>query len=135
VIRLKFHRSLAWDDWLEVDLDRPPPTKRGPDVIDYGWNVTLYWRGQHRARWHSTKNTSRMWPGVSQGADEDCNRAVTFMLWPLGHLDIWWEPKWREAGSGMCETCKQEFRDEGYTEEQVEALSKHGYWTPNEEES
>jgi hypothetical protein len=72
----------------------------------YGWSLTLHVRGKHRVRWSSTRGTTRMWPRVIRGGDEDCNRAITFVLWPLGHLDVWWEPRWRPAGSGMCEQCR-----------------------------
>jgi hypothetical protein len=81
----------------------------------YGWNVTLYIRGRHRARWHSRKATTRMWPRVRYGGDENCNRATTLILWPLGHLDVWWEPNWREEGLGLCDTCLKEF-GHGFTE-------------------
>jgi hypothetical protein len=91
-MRLEFRRSLIdWDD--------------DGNVTDYGWHVTIYIRGKHRARWHSTKNTTRKWPGFSRGGDENCNRSVTVMLWPLGHLDVWWEPNWRTNEDGMCDDC------------------------------
>lgn len=57
-----------------------------------------------------------MWPRVSFGADENCNRAITFVLWPLGHLNIWWEPKWRTSADGPCEKCRAEARAEGCCE-------------------
>lgn len=87
----------------------------GKDVRDYGWDATLLIRGKHRARWTSTGGTSRMWPGFSKGTDENCNRAVTLMLWPLGHLSVWWEPKWRTDADGICDECKV-LDDEFYTD-------------------
>jgi hypothetical protein len=98
VIRLAFHRSLF--DWNDDGV-----------VTDYGWYVTLLWRGQHRVRWNSTRGTSPMWPGISRGADENCNRAITVMLWPLGHLNVWWEPKWRTDADGQCDACIAELAD------------------------
>lgn len=74
----------------------------------YGWWVTLYLRGKHRARWNSSKATSRMWPQVRTGADENCNRSVSFILWPLGHLDVWWETNWRTDADGQCDKCRAE---------------------------
>jgi hypothetical protein len=67
----------------------------------YGWSLFL----GKRIRWNSTGATSRLWPRISRGGDEDCNRAITIVLWPLGSLDVWWEPHWRPEGSGMCDEC------------------------------
>lgn len=92
-MRLEFSRSRI--DWHDDG-----------NVTDYGWSVMLYVNGKHRACWHSTRGTTRMWPRVTRGGDENCNRAVTFILWPLGHLDIWWEPNWRPEGSGLCDECQ-----------------------------
>jgi hypothetical protein len=77
----------------------------------YGWSLMLHINGKHRARWNSTRATSMMWPGLSRGADEDCNRAVTLTLWPIGHLDIWWEPSWRAERSGICDKCARELEE------------------------
>jgi len=94
-MRLECRRSrIDWDD--------------DGQVTDYGWHATLYVRSRHRVRWCSTGNTTRMWPGVSRGADENCNRAITVTLWPLGHLNIWWEPNWRTDDDGMCDECGAE---------------------------
>ena len=76
------------------------------NVTDYGWTLTLTVRGKHRVRWNSTRGTTRMWPRVRWGGDENCNRAVSLILWPLGHLDVWWEPNWRTDTDGMCEECQ-----------------------------
>ena len=80
----------------------------GSDVGDYGWKATLLVRGKHRAMWSSTRGTTRMWPHISRGADENCNRAVTFHCWPIGHLDVWWEPNWRTDEDGECDDCIRE---------------------------
>lgn len=72
----------------------------------YGWGVTLLVRGKHRARWASRKATTRMWPRISRDSDENCNRASTLVLWPLGHLDVWWEPNWRPEDAGVCDECR-----------------------------
>ena len=93
MISLKFDRSII--HWPGDD-----------EPMDYGWHVTLYWRGQHRVRWHSYKNTTRMWPHISRGADENCNRSVTVLLWPIGHLDVWWEPHFRWDEDGPCDHCR-----------------------------
>lgn len=77
----------------------------------YGWNITLVVRGKHRVRWNSRKATTRMWPRFINGSDEDCNRATSLVIWPLGHLDVWWEPRWRAAGSGLCDKCIAELRE------------------------
>lgn len=74
-------------------------------VYGYGWNVLLFLNGKHRARWSSTKATTRMWPHLYRGADENCNRSITVHLWPMGSLDIWWETAWRPEGSGPCNDC------------------------------
>jgi len=68
----------------------------------YGWWLHL----GKRVCWSSRKATTRMWPRVMRGADENCNRSVTVVLWPLGHLDVWWEPTWRTAG--RCDDCVAE---------------------------
>jgi hypothetical protein len=75
----------------------------------YGWNVVLYVAGKHRARWYSTRGVWRGWPKVSRGADENCNRAVTLQLWPLGQLDVWWETHWRTDDDGPCADCLAEW--------------------------
>lgn len=79
----------------------------------YGWSVTLGVRGRHRVRWNSTKATTPMSPRVRRGADEHCNRSLSFILWPLGHLDWWWEParSWRTVGA--CPVCIEAFIDWG----------------------
>jgi hypothetical protein len=71
-------------------------------VDGYGWSLTF----GKRVRWNSRKATSRMWPHLYRGTDEHCNRAVSLILWPLGHLDVWWEPRWRTS---PCEKCQAEF--------------------------
>lgn len=81
----------------------------------YGWWVDL----GKRVRWYSRRATTPMWPRISTGADEHCNRAVTIVLYPLGHLDVWWEPKWRTAADGMCDGCKAEFRALGIDPDEV----------------
>lgn len=80
----------------------------------YGWSLTLIVRGKHRVRWNSRKATTRMPWHLSRGADEDCNRAVTLSLWPLGMLDVWWEPRWRSIGSGTCDKCLAEIERMDY---------------------
>lgn len=75
----------------------------------YGWSVTMLVRGRHRVRWNSTRATTPMLWRFIYGGDEDCNRATTLTMWPLGMLDVWWEPKWRPTGSGMCEKCLAEY--------------------------
>lgn len=77
-------------------------------VDGYGWSATMLVNGKHRLRWSSRKATTRKWPTLTRGTDENCNRAITVVLWPLGHLDVWWEPRWRPAGSGLCEPCRSE---------------------------
>jgi len=72
----------------------------------YGHQFTLLIKGKHRARWSSRKATTKMPPGIVLGGDENCNRAITFVLWPLGHLDIWWEPNWRTDEDGPCLECR-----------------------------
>lgn len=93
---LNFSRTrIQWDE------DSP--------IEDFGWRIMLTIRGKHRARWSSTRGTTRSWPGFSRGGDENCNRAVTLMLWPIGHLDIWWETHWRTDEDGMCDDCRSEY--------------------------
>lgn len=88
-----------------------PPRRFGLTHSQYGYG--WWFDFGKRVRWHSRKATSRMWPSLHKGADENCNRAVTLVLWPLGHLDVWWEPHWRTDLDGPCETCRAEFRAEG----------------------
>jgi hypothetical protein len=82
-------------------------------VAGYGWTVTLYVKDRQRIRYHSPRATSIMWPGIHRGADEHCNRSLTFMFWPLGHIDVWWEPAstWRTVG--MCDECTEIMYDLG----------------------
>lgn len=75
----------------------------------YGWWIDF----GKRVRWSSRKATTPMWPRVRLGSDENCNRALSLILWPLGCLDVWWEPKWRTDADGMCDDCKSEFRKLG----------------------
>lgn len=97
-----------------VDDGRLPiPTRVGPFQLErsqrgYGWSVGV----GKRVRWNSTRATTRMLPRLRRGGDEHCNRAVTVMLWPIGSLDVWWEPRWR-TGPGFCPTCTEEYRREG----------------------
>lgn len=67
----------------------------------YGWWLIF----GKRVLWRSTRATTAMWPRIIFGTDENCNRAVTFVLWPLGSLDVWWEPHWRTS---PCDRCVQE---------------------------
>jgi hypothetical protein len=98
-LRIESFRSLS--DW-SVNED-------GTDIRDFGWHFTLLVRGKHRARWSTTRGTTRMWPRLVRGADENCNRSVSVILWPLGHLDVWWETRWRTDQDGECDTCLDEF--------------------------
>lgn len=66
----------------------------------FGWEVFL----GKRISWSSTGATTRMWPRIVSGADEVCNRAVTVVLWPVGHLSVWWEPRWRTE---QCDDCRR----------------------------
>jgi hypothetical protein len=93
----------------------PAPVRVGPVVYQrspggYGWSVTV----GKRLRWNSRKATSRMLPRISLGADEHCNRAVSVILWPVGHLDVWWEPVWRTR---TCDPCRAEHRAAGLCED------------------
>lgn len=98
-MRFEFERAII--DWNDD----------GSWVDDFGWRVTLFIRGKHRARWNSTRGTTMMWPRLSKGGDENCNRATSLVLWPLGCLDVWWEPNWRTDADGMCDECLAEIGD------------------------
>lgn len=91
---------------IAFEYDRRRASEDGSSE-DYGWNVTILFWGQHRIRWNSTRSTTKMWPRINTGADENCNRAITFVMWPLGHLDIWWEPKFRTDEDGICDECER----------------------------
>lgn len=78
------------------------PIKFTRSDAGYGWWVDF----GKRVRWNSRKATTRMWPRIILGADECCNRAITFHFWPIGHLDIWWEPHWRTFADGPCVDCR-----------------------------
>jgi hypothetical protein len=80
----------------------------------YGWWIFF----GKRVRWCSTKATTAMWPRIIRGADENCNRAITIVLWPLGSLDIWWELRWRTDEDGTCDEC-QAWMDEIMSELKV----------------
>jgi hypothetical protein len=80
-----------------------PPVKFRRSQHGYGWWIEF----GKRACWASRKSTTRMWPRIQRGADENCNRSITVVLWPLGHLDVWWEPNWRTDADGPCDTCRQ----------------------------
>jgi hypothetical protein len=71
----------------------------------FGWRIDI----GKRVSWSSTRATTQMWPRVRFGGDENCNRSITFVLWPLGHLDVWWEPRWRTDTDGMCDKCRAAF--------------------------
>lgn len=101
------------DDW-------PDPTKytAGPLTVyrsnaGFGTEINM----GRRVQWRTRKGTTRMWPRVDlRGGDENCNRAVVVVLWPLGCLTVWWEPRWRTAVDGPCEDCRGFFRSEGLCE-------------------
>lgn len=78
----------------------------------YGWRLDL----GKRVRWSSRKATTPMWPRLIRGADENCNRAISLILWPFGHLDVWWEPRWRTYTDGPCENCRAQNRADGVCE-------------------
>lgn len=69
-----------------------------------------------RLRWRTTKETTPMVPKILRGTDENCNRALTLVLWPLGSLDFWWEPRWRTDEDGPCEVCRADARADGCCE-------------------
>jgi hypothetical protein len=100
------------DNWL-------PPTVYtfGPFTFirsndGYGWTFRAGKRVQFRTR----NGTTRMWPHVGTGTDENCNRAVTFHCWPIGQVNVWWEPTWRTGEDGPCGTCRAGFQAEGLCE-------------------
>lgn len=97
------------EDWPMPVVYTAGPFRLERSRAGYGWNVKV----GKRVRWCSTRATTPMWPGLHRGGDEHCNRAVTLMLWPLGHLDVWWEPHWH-TGPGFCETCTEKCRREGF---------------------
>jgi hypothetical protein len=78
----------------------------------YGWSITF----GKRVRWCSRKALTPMWPRIYRGGDENCNRAISLHLWPIGGLDVWWEPKWRTDADGPCATCRAESIAEGLCE-------------------
>jgi hypothetical protein len=103
----------------DEDDDWPAPTewKRGPFTLrrsnaGYGWDLVVGRRVQFRSR----KATTPMWPQLRKGADENCNRALTLVAWPLGSVDVWWEPQYRTDDDGPCETCRADSRTEGCCE-------------------
>jgi hypothetical protein len=91
----------AADDWPEPTIRRWRWIALYSSNAGYGHDLHLGRRLALRSR----RATMRMWPRLIHGADENCNRAVTLVLWPLGSIDVWWEPKWR--AEGMCESCKE----------------------------
>jgi len=79
----------------------------------YGWWLDI----GSRIRWHSRKATSRMWPRIRRGGDENCNPTITLVLWPLGHLDVWWKPgRLRTLRDGPCIDCRTLASAEGCCE-------------------
>lgn len=70
----------------------------------YGWNLKV----GRRLRWNSRKATTPMLPCLRRGADENCNRAISLVAWPLGSLDFWWEIPWRTDPDGLCVQCREE---------------------------
>lgn len=77
----------------------------------YGRSWTLMVNGKHRMRWNTTGATTPMLWRFIYGGDENCNRATTLTMWPIGMLDVWWEPSWRPEGSGLCDRCKAEIEE------------------------
>ncbi len=94
-----------------VDGPDPVQYRFGPVKLQisrrgYGWTIHL----GKRVGWSSRRATTPMWPRLVCGADENCNRAVTAVVWPLGSLDVWWEPTWRTEPCGCDERsdpCRQ----------------------------
>lgn len=86
------------DDWPAPLVRRWGPFVYGVSGAGYG----RWLRIGRRVSFASTGATTRMWPTVMLGADEKCNRSVTVVLWPLGHIDVWWEPKWRTQQCADC---------------------------------
>ena len=88
--------------WRVAPVSAIPTFERS--AYGYGWWLHF----GKRVSWSSRKATTRMWPRVMLGADENCNRSISVVLWPLGHLDVWWEPKWRTDEDGLCAACVAE---------------------------
>jgi len=97
----------ATTGWDPAHWPAPVVRKWGPVTFTrsragFGWHVRV-----KRVQWNSTAAVTAGWPRVVRGADEHCNRSVTLCLWPLGALDVWWDPRWR-TGPGYCESCTAE---------------------------
>jgi hypothetical protein len=85
--------------------------------VGYGTHV---WIG--RVRLGSRKTMTPMWPHVRKGGDEFCNDVLSMHLYPLVAIDIWWRPKQRTWRDGMCDSCKQELRDGGWSEQAIATM-------------
>lgn len=96
------------DDWLAPTQYRLGPITAWRSNNGYGWGVNI----ARRVALHSPRATTRMCPSIHRGADEDCNPAVTLVLWPLGHVDVFYRLRQRPPGSGMCNDCLAEFAEE-----------------------
>ena len=86
--------------------DWPPAIERTWGPFTYGVSGAGFgrWlRVGRRVSFNSPGATTRMWPRLVFGADENCNRAVTLVVWPLGHVDIWWEPRWWTVPCADCQ--------------------------------
>lgn len=71
----------------------------------FGHEWTLFINGKHRVRWNSPRATTPTAWRFIRGGDENCNRALTWTMWPIGMIDVWWETKWRTDEDGMCDQC------------------------------
>ena len=92
---------------------------------EYG---SYLWIG--RVRFGSPGTMTPMWPHVYKSGDEYCNDVLAFHLYPLVSVDIWWRRKQRTAEDGLCEKCKQEMRDAGWTEDQIMRTELWNYLAP-----
>jgi hypothetical protein len=89
-------------------LDRSP--------VGYGSSLYI----GERVRIGSRNTMTPMWPHIYKGGDQNCNDVLSFHLYPIVSIDIWWRRKQRTWRDGLCETCKQELREDGWSEEAID---------------
>lgn len=86
----------------------------------HGYGTRL-WIGS-RIRIGSHETMTPMWPHVYRSGDEFCNDVLSLHLYPLVAIDIWWRRKQRTAIDGICDTCKDELREAGWSDEAISRM-------------
>lgn len=99
----------------------PPPFRIERSDQGYGTHLWL-WRVRIGSR--KTMSEDYQGPRIFKGGDEFCNDTLCFHLYPMVSIDVWWRWKQRTVTDGMCDRCKDELREGGWSDEAIANLER-----------